>query len=172
MNGEEPASQDLTTRIYRSPDLFGLLFQSVGIALSWPFNLLQSLVHPMVNWADDNSNRAAGVRDPEWEIRRFPTIVFQGSHNGHITVGREVKDSGIFPWSNSKQYAQVNFLITDAESDPDKVCEASYVIPWDDLDEDRSSGGKKIRLQPNSVNYIKIEFHQNEIKLIREGCKA
>lgn len=172
LNGEESPFQNLTTRVYRSPDWFGGIFKLVGHAVLWPFNFLQTLVHPVVNRAQYKSDLAAGVHDAKWEILRWPTVVFTGHHAGHIKVSREIKDTGIFPWSNSKQYGMVNFLITDENQGTDMVCEASYVIPWDSSNEGNTSSRKKIQLQANSVNYIKIEFHQNKIKLIRAGCEG
>jgi pimeloyl-ACP methyl ester carboxylesterase len=140
----------------------------IGKVLAFPFQLLQSLMYPVVNAAE---TRAGDSEPPKWEIKHVPITVLDGEHDGIIEVSNSEKSS--FFGMVGTEGGRVKYTITDIDDPDDKrlPCNLNYTILWESSTNSSLPIAEKIKIQRNAVNYINVEIDNDVIKLTRVGCK-
>ena len=141
----------------------------IGLVVAFPFQTLQAVMYPVVNEAETNARKS---EPPTWEIKHVPIIVLEGDHDGLIEV-RKSQSSGVFGMLGTEK-GWVPYTITDKADDLNAACTANFPIIWESSTKSSlphaSYSSKMIKVQPNAVNYIKVELYHDQIKLTRVGC--
>lgn len=144
----------------------------IGRLVLLPFQTLLNFAYPVTHMEDYVQRKKSGDPEPRWKIMRLPDIVLDGPHKGRIYLSRETSERSWFFGMAKDKNGIVEYGITDKDtSDPNGVCTWEYPIHWESqANSSPSNNVKKIKLQQNAVNYIKVELNNDGIKLTRVGC--
>jgi pimeloyl-ACP methyl ester carboxylesterase len=173
LDGEGPfleGYEDLKKRVKSDASITFL--RVIGQIVSMPFQGLLNLAYTPIFLEDRIQRKILGDVEPNWKIIRLPDIVLDGDHRGIIEVSNS--ETGLFFGTLGAEDGIVEYAITDDSSDPNGTCTANYPIIWESSTNSNlpsvKNNFKKITLQQNAVNYIKVELDNDAITLTRVGC--
>ncbi|GJL59826.1 MAG: hypothetical protein NPIRA03_26830 [Nitrospirales bacterium] len=173
LDGEKTFIEEVEDVKKRAKSDFLITFLgSIGKLVILPFQTLLNFAYPATHFEDYVQRVKSGDPESRWKIMRLPDIVLDGPHKGRIYLSRESRVKSWFFEMAKDTNGIVEYAITDKDSsDPNVGCVWEYPIHWESQTNfSFSNNVKKIKLQPNAVNYIKVELENDGIKLSRAGC--
>jgi triacylglycerol esterase/lipase EstA (alpha/beta hydrolase family) len=174
LDGEKPflegEYEDLKKRV--KSDFLITSLGLIGELVLLPFQTLLNFAYPATHMEDYVQRVKSGDMEPKWRIMRLPEIVLDGPHKGTIYLSRKSNKKSWFFGMSKDENGIVKYAITDKQtSASNENCAWEYPIQWEfQMNSRPSNNVRKITLQPNAVNYIKVELNHEAVKLTRVGC--
>jgi len=159
------------TKIKADPG--GALLRLLGELVLFPFQLLQSFAQVPVSLWD-----AKHDAPPTWKRLTSPEEILDGDYDGLIQVSRSTESKrGVFSLTSGREKKTVSFTLTDSDEEGRTHCRTEHPIDWNTVGKEDTFPIEPLKIQklkiaPNSVNFIKVETEQDKITLSTGNCIA